>query len=75
MLKKWFVTLYCINQSDGNSEKTERLDDEKSATLKFHSMCASYGSNAQTKFCCVKLINPDGFEVRSETFDNSVETE
>lgn len=68
MFKSWRVTVFTINQKDGEAEKTTRIEDEQEAILKYHSECASYGSNAQTKYCTVYLFDPAGGLVRKESF-------
>lgn len=68
MFKTWRVTVFTINQSGGEAEKTTRIEDEQEAVLKFHSECASYGSNKATAYCTVYLFDTTGGLVRKESF-------
>lgn len=73
MFKSYRITVFTINQSDGEAEKTTRIEDEQEAVLKFHSECASYGSNKATKYCTVMLFDLAGGLVRKESFAQEAE--
>lgn len=68
MFKTFRIVVFTINQKDGEAEFTTRIEDEQEAILKFHSQCASYGSNAQTKYCTVMLFDKSGGLLRKESF-------
>lgn len=68
MYNSFRITVFTINQSGGEAEKTTRIEDEQSAVLKFHSECASYGGNKQTAYCTVYLFDKSGGMLRRESF-------
>lgn len=68
MFNSFRIVVFTINQKDGEAEFTTRVEDEQEAVLKFHSQCASYGSNAQTKYCTVMLFDKSGGLLRKESF-------
>lgn len=68
MFNSWRIVVFTINQSGGEAEFTTRIEDEQEAILKFHSQCASYGSNKQTAYCTVMLFDKEGGPVRRECF-------
>lgn len=68
MFNTFRITVFTINQSGGEAEFTTRIEDEQKAVLKFHSECASYGSNKATAYCTVMLFDKTGGLVRKESF-------
>lgn len=68
MFNSYRITVFTINQSGGEAEKTTRVEDEQDAILKYHSECASYGGNKQTAYCTVMLFDKTGGLVRKESF-------
>ena len=68
MFNSYRIVVFTINQSGGEAEFTTRVTDEQEAVLKFHSQCASYGSNAATAYCTVMLFDTAGGLLRKESF-------
>lgn len=63
------IVVFTINQSGGEAEFTTRIEDRQEAILKYHSQCASYGSNKATAYCTVMLFDPKGGLERTESFE------
>ena len=80
----WRIVTFTINQKGGEAEFTERITPEEGETeaelkqraiLRYHSTCASYGSNKATKNCTVMLFDKNGGLFKTESFKQSAEPE
>ena len=71
MFNTYRIAVFTINQNDGEAEEITRIEDEQEAVLKFHSKCASFGSNKATKYCTVMLFDKQGGLVRKESFSQT----